>query len=102
MDGGIRATGGYTAQLECAQERLDEVNLELERMVQRNTRTAQDQEEYNRTFDALSAKCGALKEKIRTLKARLAAKAGRKRNIEAFIKSSVKQKAWSVLMSNYS
>ena len=102
MDGGIRATGGYTAQLECAKERLDEVNLELERMVQRNARTAQDQEEYNRTFDALSAKCGALKEKIRTLKARLAAKAGRKRNIEAFIKSSVKQKDWSVLMSNYS
>lgn len=54
-------------------------------MVQRNAQTAQDQEEYNRTFDALSAKCGALKEKVRTLKAQLAAKAGRKRNLEAFM-----------------
>ena len=54
-------------------------------LVGRNAQTAQDQEEYNRTFDALSAKCGALKEKVSTLKAQLAAKAGRKRNLEAFM-----------------
>ena len=85
MIAGLTDTARQERELERALERLDEVNQEMERMVQRNAQTAQDQEEYNRTFDALSAKCGALKEKVRTLKAQLAAKAGRKRNLEAFM-----------------
>ena len=85
MIASLTDTARQERELERALERLDEVNQEMERMVQRNAQTAQDQEEYNRTFDALSAKCGALKEKVRTLKAQLAAKAGRKRNLEAFM-----------------
>ena len=54
-------------------------------MARRNAEIAQDQEEYNRAFDALSAKCSALKEKIGALKAQLAAKAGRRRKLEAFM-----------------
>ena len=48
-------------------------------------RDSQDQEEYNRAFDALGAECGVLKEKIAELKAQLAAKAGRRRKLEAFM-----------------
>ena len=57
----------------------------MERMARRNAEIAQDQAEYNRAFDALSAKCSALKEKIGALKAQLAAKVGRKQNLEAFM-----------------
>lgn len=78
-------TAQLDRELERAQARLDEAHQEMERMARRNAEIAQDQEEYNRAFDALSAKCSALKEKIGALKAQLAAKAGRRRKLEAFI-----------------
>ena len=78
-------TAQLDRELERAQARLDEAHQEMERMARRNAEIAQDQEEYNRAFDALSAKCSALKEKIGALKAQLAAKVGRKRNLEAFM-----------------
>ena len=78
-------TAQLDRELERAQARLDEAHQEMERMARRNAEIAQDQEEYNRAFDALSAKCSALKEKIGALKAQLAAKAGRRRKLEAFM-----------------
>lgn len=78
-------TAQLDRELERAQARLDEAHQEMERMARRNAEIAQDQAEYNRAFDALSAKCSALKEKIGALKAQLAAKVGRKRNLEAFM-----------------
>ena len=78
-------TSQQEREMERTQARLDEAHLEMERMARRNAEIAQDQEEYNRAFDALSAKCSVLKEKVSTLKAQLAAKAGRKRNLEAFM-----------------
>lgn len=78
-------TSQQERELERTQARLDEAHLEMERMARRNAEIAQDQEEYNRVFDTLSVRCNALKEKIHTLKTQLAAKAGRKRNLEAFM-----------------
>lgn len=85
MIASLTDTSQQERELERTQARLDEAHLEMEHMARRNAEIAQDQEEYNRVFDALSLKCNALKEKILTLKAQLAAKAGRKRNLEAFM-----------------
>ena len=52
-------TAQLDRELERAQARLDEAHQEMERMARRNAEIAQDQEEYNRAFDALSAKCSA-------------------------------------------
>ena len=85
MIASLTDTARQECELERTQARIDEINLEMERMVRRNAQAAQNQEEYNRTFDALSAKRNTLNEKILTLKAQLATKAGRKRKLEAFM-----------------
>ena len=85
MIASLTDTARQERELERTQARLDEINLEMEHMVCRNAKTAQNQDEYNREFDALSAKCGVLKEKILKLKEQLTVKAGRKRKLEAFI-----------------
>ena len=85
MIASLTDTARQERELERTQARLDEINLEMEHMVCRNAKTAQNQDEYNREFEALSAKCGVLKEKILKLKEQLTVKAGRKRKLEAFI-----------------
>ena len=74
-----------SAQQERTQARSNEMKLEMEHMVCRNAEPAQNQDKYKRIFDALRVKCNALKERSSTLKAQLAAKAGRRRKLEAFM-----------------
>lgn len=85
MIASLTDTARQERELERTQARLDEINLEMEHMVCRNAKTAQNQEEYNREFEALSVKCTALKERIGMLKAQLAVKSGKKRKLEAFM-----------------
>ena len=85
MIASLTDTSQQERELERTQARLDEINLEMEHMVCRNAKTAQNQEEYNREFEALSVKCTALKERIGMLKAQLAVKSGKKRKLEAFM-----------------
>ena len=72
-------------ELEHAQTKLDETCLEMERMVGRNAEAAQNQDDYNRAFDALSATYNTLKERIHALNTQLAQRGGRKRELEAFM-----------------
>lgn len=54
-------------------------------MARRNAEMVQDQDEYNRAFDALTAKCETFKELQRKTSDQLAEKAGRKMKLGAFI-----------------
>lgn len=54
-------------------------------MVRRNAEMVQDQDEYNRSFDALTARCETLKEQQRKISEQLAEKVGRKMKLEAFV-----------------
>ncbi len=64
---------------------LDGLYQELNQMVHRNAEMAQNQDEYNRAFDELTAKCEKLKEQQCKINDQLSEKSGRKRNLEAFI-----------------
>ena len=85
MIASLTDTAQQEREMERTQERLDEINLEMEHMVCRNAKTAQGQDEYNRIFNTLSVKCDALKERIGALKAQLAMKFGRRLRMEAFM-----------------
>ena len=85
MIASLTDTAQQERELERTQARIDEINLEMEHMVCKNAKTAQNQNEYNRTFDVLSVKYNALKERIGTLKAQLAMKSGRRLRLEAFM-----------------
>ena len=78
-------TDKLNREAERIQAELDSLYLELNQMVRRNAEMVQDQKEYNRLFDSLTAKCEALKEQQHKISDQLAEKAGRKMKLEAFI-----------------
>ncbi len=78
-------TDKLNREAERIQTELDGLYLELNRMVRRNAEMVQDQDEYNCAFDALTAKCEALKERQRKISDQVAEKTGRKRKLEAFV-----------------
>ncbi len=81
----LTSTDRLTREAERIQAELDGLYLQINQMVRRNAETAQDQDEYNRAFDAMTARCEALKERQQKVNDQLAEKAGRKRKLEAFI-----------------
>ena len=55
-------------------------------MIQLNATTAQDQDKYNRRYDALVAQYEVVKAKLAKTKDRIAEKNGQRRKLEAYIR----------------
>ena len=67
------------------QEEQDMVYGKIENLIHENAQVAQDQEEYNRRMEALYAQCEELKSSIAKVRSQIMDKAGRSRNIEAYL-----------------
>ena len=67
------------------QEEQDIVYGKIESLIHENAQVAQDQKEYNRRMEALYARCEELKGSIAKVRSQIMDKAGRSRNIEAYL-----------------
>ena len=67
------------------QEEQDIVYGKIESLIRENAQVAQDQKEYNRRMEALYGRCDELKNGIAKVKSQIMDKAGRSRNIEAYL-----------------
>lgn len=67
------------------QEELDIVYGKIESLIHENAQVAQDQKEYNRRMEALYARCEELKSSMAKVRSQIMDKAGRSRNIEAYL-----------------
>ncbi len=60
---------------------------EMDGMIQRNATMVQNQTEYNRQFDTLTAKCNAQKERLKALNSKLMDINIRRSKLEKFVSS---------------
>ena len=67
------------------QEEQDVVYGKIESLIHENAQVAQDQKEYNRRMEALYARCEELKGSMAKVRSQIMDKAGRSRNIEAYL-----------------
>ena len=67
------------------QEELDIVYGKIESLIHENAQVAQDQKKYNRRMEALYARCEELKSRMAKVRSQIMDKAGRSRNIEAYL-----------------
>ena len=67
------------------QEEQDIVYGEIESLIHENAQVAQDQKEYNRRMEALYARCEELKSSMAKVRSQIMDRAGRSRNIEAYL-----------------
>lgn len=74
-------TSGLEKQLEALEAQHAEMLDTLRRYMEENTRQVQDQVEYNRNFNELSAKCTEFETKIKNIQAEILAQKGRKEQI---------------------
>ena len=57
----------------------------IESLIHENAQVAQDQKEYNRRMEALYGRCEELKGSIAKVRSQIMDRAGRSRNIEAYL-----------------
>ena len=85
----VLGTLNDTAPLEQEAERLqaeqDIVYGKIESLIQENAQVAQDQKEYNRRMEALCARSEELKGSMAKVRSQIMDRAGRSRNIEAYL-----------------
>ena len=85
----VLGTLNDTAPLEQKAERLqaeqDIVYGKIESLIHENAQVAQDQKEYNRRMEALYARCEELKSSMAKVRSQIMDRAGRSRNIEAYL-----------------
>ena len=67
------------------QEEQDVVYGKIESLIHENAQVAQDQKEYNRRMEALYARCEELKSSMAKVRSQIMDRAGRSRNIEAYL-----------------
>ena len=67
------------------QEEQDIVYGKIESLIHENAQVAQDQKEYNRRMEALYARCEELKSRMAKVRSQIMDRAGRSRNIEAYL-----------------
>lgn len=85
----VLATLNDTTSLEQKVERLqaeqDMVYGRIESLIHENAQVAQDQQEYKLRIEALYARCDELKNGIAKVKSQIMDRAGRSRNVEAYL-----------------
>lgn len=89
-----------TSTLEQKVERLraeqDMVYGRIESLIHENAQVAQDQEGYNRRMKALYARCEELKSSMAKVKSQIMDRAGRSRNVEAYLQKVSRTEPLSV------
>lgn len=82
----LYGTADLNREADRFKEEEDVLFQQINDMIQLNATTAQDQDEYNRRYDALVAQCEAVKAKHAKTKDRIEEKNGQQRKLEAYIR----------------